>query len=173
MRIAFARGQAVSDMPRLERKFPHSTKYIITYHSRFCRNYGPSLIAQEEARSKGYDQILWIFDKSCQVTEAGASNFFVIWRNKETNRLQLITAPLDDRIILDGVTRRSVLELAKDRLTGTGGELEGLEVIERTYTMADIVDAHKDGRFIEAFAAGTAVCFPTLLSHILDSTANV
>lgn len=131
----------------------------MVYHSWFCRNYGPSLIAQEEARSKGYDQILWIFDKSCQVTEAGASNFFVIWRNKETNRLQLITAPLDNRIILDGVTRRSVLELAKDRLTGTGGDLEGLEIIERTYTMGDLIDAHKDGRLIEAFAAGTAVYF--------------
>lgn len=114
-------------------------------------------MAHEEARSKGYDQILWIFDKSCQVTEAGASNFFVIWRNKDTNKLQLITAPLDNRIILDGVTRRSVLEIARDRLTGTGGGLEGLEIVERTYTMADLIDAHKDGRLLEAFAAGTAV----------------
>lgn len=123
-------------------------------------NYGPSLLAHNEAQSKGYDQILWIFDKSCQVTEAGASNFFVIWRSKDTNKLQLVTAPLDNRIILDGITRRSVLEIAKDRLTGTTGELEGLEIVERTYTMTDLIDAHKDGRFIEAFAAGTAVCSP-------------
>lgn len=123
-------------------------------------------MAQKEAQSRGYDQILWLFDKSCLVTEAGASNFFVIWRNKDTDKLELVTAPLDDMIILDGVTRRSVLELARDRLTGTDGELEGLEIIERKYTMADLVDAHKEGRLVEAFAAGTAVCFPYF--HTLD-----
>lgn len=135
----------------------------MNHHSLSFSNYGPSLMAQGEAQSRGYDQILWLFDKTCFVTEAGASNFFVIWRNKDTNKLELVTAPLDDMIILDGVTRRSVLELAKNRLTGTGGELEGLEVIERKYTMNDLMDAHKDGRLVEAFAAGTAVCFPPYL----------
>lgn len=122
-------------------------------------------MAQDEARLRGYDQILWIFDKSCKVTEAGASNFFVIWRNKDTNKLQLITAPLDDKIILDGITRRSVLELARDRLTGTGGGIESLEVVERAYTMGDLIDAHKDGRLLEAFAAGTAVYFLPFVLH--------
>lgn len=119
-------------------------------------NYGPSLMAQKEAQSRGYDQILWLFDKSCLVTEAGASNFFVIWRNKETNKLELVTAPLDDKIILDGVTRRSLLELARARLTGTEGEIEGLEVVERKYTMHEVVMAAQEGRLLETFAAGTA-----------------
>ncbi|RPB01113.1 hypothetical protein L873DRAFT_1788433 [Choiromyces venosus 120613-1] len=119
-------------------------------------NYGPSLMAQKEAQARGYDQILWLFDKSCQVTEAGASNFFVIWKNKDTGRIELVTAPLDDKIILDGVTRRSVLELARDRLTCPTGDIQGLDIVERKYTMMDLVDAAKEDRLLETFAAGTA-----------------
>jgi len=37
-------------------------------------NYGPSLMASSEARTRGYDQVLWLLDGF--VTEAGASNFF-------------------------------------------------------------------------------------------------
>ena len=76
----------------------------------------------------------------------------------ERRKDSLVTAPLDDKIILEGVTRRSVLELARDRLTGEAG----LEVIERKYSMTEIVDAVHEGRLIEAFAAGTAVSLPFL-----------
>ena len=114
-------------------------------------NYGPSLIAQGEAKARGFDQVLWLLGKSCNVTEAGACNFFVIWRTDE-GKSQLVTAPLGDKIILDGVTRRSILQLAKERLG------EDLEVVERKYTMSEVEDAVAEGRLLEAFAAGTAVC---------------
>ena len=118
-------------------------------------NYGPSLIAQAEARERGYDQVLWLLGSECLVTEAGASNFFVVWRSRE-GVLQLITAPLDDKVILDGVTRRSVLQLVRERLeTGWEG-LEALEVLERRYTMREVEEAREEGRLVEAFAAGTA-----------------
>ena len=120
-------------------------------------NYGPSLLAQGEARALGFDQILWLFGPQCEVTEAGASNFFVVWRTRE-GALQLVTAPLDDKIILDGVTRRSVLDLAKDRLSATWEDLEGVEIVERKFTMGEVEVAIEEGRLIEAFAAGTAVC---------------
>ena len=113
-------------------------------------NYGPSLVAQGEAKARGFDQVLWLLGKNCDVTEAGASNFFVVWKTE--GRLQLVTAPLGDKIILDGVTRRSVLQLARERL---GGDLE---IVERKYTMSEIEDAVEEGRLLEAFAAGTAVC---------------
>ena len=113
-------------------------------------NYGPSLMAQGEARAMGFDQVLWLLGKDCDVTEAGASNFFVVWRTRE-GRLQLVTAPLGDKIILDGVTRKSVLELARERLSGE------VEVVERRYTMCEVEVAVKEGRLLEAFAAGTAV----------------
>ncbi|KAK4697149.1 branched-chain amino acid aminotransferase, partial [Lecanoromycetidae sp. Uapishka_2] len=112
-------------------------------------NYGPSLIAQAEARARGYDQVLWLLGEESNVTEAGASNFFVVWRTKE-GRVQLVTAPLTGKIILDGVTRGSVLELARERLH------EEVEVVERTYTMSEVAEAVEEGRLLEAFATGTA-----------------
>jgi branched-chain amino acid aminotransferase len=126
-------------------------------------NYGPSLMANQEARSRGYHQILWLFGEERMVTEAGASNFFIIWRSRE-GRLQLVTAPLDDKIILDGITRKSVIELARERLSD-GKLLEELEVVEREYTMTDIVEAVEDGRVVEAFACGTAVSYPPTTSE--------
>lgn len=119
-------------------------------------NYGPSLVAQGEARARGFDQVLWLFGSECYVTEAGASNFFVVWRNKDTARLELVTAPLEERIILEGVTRASVLELAKQRLSKSYEGVEALDVVERRFTMGDIVSAYNDNRLVEAFAAGTA-----------------
>ncbi|KAF2185413.1 branched-chain amino acid aminotransferase II [Zopfia rhizophila CBS 207.26] len=127
-------------------------------------NYGPSLVAQGEARQMGYEQILWLFGEECNVTEAGASNFFVVWRTLE-GKLQLVTAPLRERIILDGVTRRSVLELARARLGKRCGALEGIEIVERKFSMFEIEEAVKEGRLIEAFAAGTAF-FIAPVGHI-------
>jgi branched-chain amino acid aminotransferase len=122
-------------------------------------NYGPSLAATGEARARGYDQVLWLFGQDSTVTEAGASNFFVVWRTRE-GKLQLVTAPLGDKIILDGVTRRSVIELAKERLVDDK-ILEAIEVVERKYTMDEIVEAVDEGRIVEAFACGTAVSQPS------------
>ncbi|KAJ4396715.1 hypothetical protein N0V93_000936 [Gnomoniopsis smithogilvyi] len=113
-------------------------------------NYGPSLLATQEARERGFGQILWLYGPEGYCTEAGASNFFVVWREKETGKTQIVTAPLDDRLILDGVTRRSLVQLAKERL---GDEVD---VVERRYTIQEVLDADAEGRLVEAFAAGTA-----------------
>lgn len=112
-------------------------------------NYGPSLVAQGEARSRGFDQVLWLFGEDSSVTEAGASNFFVVWKNK-SGRTELVTAPLEERIILEGVTRASILDMARERLN------DEADVVEKKFTMAEIVVAYEEGRLIEAFAAGTA-----------------
>jgi branched-chain amino acid aminotransferase len=117
-------------------------------------NYGPSLMANSEARARGYDQVLWLLDGL--VTEAGASNFFVVWRSKE-GKLQLVTASLDHKIILDGVTRRSILQLARERLTDSSSELDPIEIVERNFSMDELAEVVKEGRIVEAFAAGTAV----------------
>lgn len=118
-------------------------------------NYGPSLVAQGEARKRGYHQILWLFGEDCTITEAGASNFFIVWRTKE-GKLQLVTADLNEKIVLDGVTRRSVLELARKNLTTSSDGLEALEVVERKFNIFEIEEAAKEGRIVEAFASGTA-----------------
>lgn len=145
-------------------------------YAKLGANYGPSLLATQEARNRGFGQILWLYGPEGYCTEAGASNFFVVWKCKETGRTQLVTAPLDDRLILDGVTRRSIVQLARERL---GDELE---VVERKYTIDEVLEADSEGRMIESFAAGTAVSFPcsllstqtyqTLLTSIIFSTSS-
>ena len=112
------------------------------------------MLANGEARERGYDQVLWLLDG--KVTEAGASNFFVVWKTPE-GKTQLVTAPLDDKIILDGVTRRSILQLARERLTDGTSSLPAIEIVERNFTMDEVRAAVSEGRIIEAFAAGTAV----------------
>ncbi|RYP88566.1 hypothetical protein DL769_000262 [Monosporascus sp. CRB-8-3] len=123
-------------------------------------NYGPSLLATVEARARGFSQILWLYGPDGECTEAGASNFFMVWKTKE-GKTQLVTAPLDDRLILDGVTRRSVLQLVRERLA------DEVEVVERKYTIKEVVEADSEGRIVEAFAAGTAffICPVSLIHH--------
>jgi branched-subunit amino acid aminotransferase/4-amino-4-deoxychorismate lyase len=71
-------------------------------------NYGPSFVAHGEAQERGYDRILWLLNNfalnDLQVTETGASNFFIVMRTKERG-LELVTAPLEDKVILAGITR--------------------------------------------------------------------
>ncbi|KAL4893557.1 D-aminoacid aminotransferase-like PLP-dependent enzyme [Aspergillus ambiguus] len=94
-------------------------------------NYGPALVPALEARRSGYDQVLWLFGEERWVTECGPSNFFVVWRTRE-GQLQLVKAPLDDRMILDGVTRRSILQLVREMLSGPHSPHEGATIGEYT-----------------------------------------
>lgn len=80
--------------------------------------------------------------------------------------MQLVTAPLGDKIILDGVTRRSILQLVRERLSDNKGALEPVEIVERHYQMEELVEAVEEGRLIEAFAAGTAVRIHNLFPNI-------
>ena len=118
-------------------------------------------MANTEAVSRGYHQVLWLLNGI--VTEAGASNFFVVWKTKEGNN-QLVTAPLGDKIILDGITRRSILQLARERLSNNKSGVEPLEIVERHYTMDELAEAVQEKRVVEAFAAGTAVSMHPLPS---------
>lgn len=126
-------------------------------------NYGPSLLATKEAKSRGFHQILWLYGPEGYCTEAGASNFFVLMKNKQTGRLEIVTAPLDDRVILGGITRMSVLELARSRL---GDEVD---VVERRYTIDEVFEAYAEGRIVESFASGTAVSLGILPFFFLSA----
>ena len=119
-------------------------------------NYAPTLKTLQAAQETGYDQVLWLFGPEGKVTEAGGSNFFILWRSRE-GKLQLQTAPLSDKMILDGVIRRSIIQLAKDRLSANTSGMEQIEVVDESFTMAAVVDAFNDGRIVEAFTCGTAV----------------
>lgn len=121
-------------------------------------NYGPTLRNLGEAKARGFDMTLWLFGPDSQVTEAGSSNFFVIWRTA-SGKLELITSPVGDGLILPGITRQSVLTLVRERLCDGGvatDGLEPLEVSERSFSISDLSTAHDEGRLVAALAVGTA-----------------
>ncbi|XP_076153435.1 branched-chain-amino-acid aminotransferase, cytosolic isoform X7 [Alosa pseudoharengus] len=73
-------------------------------------NYGASIFAQYEAVDYGCQQVLWLYGDDHQITEVGTMNLFLYWTN-EKGEEELATPPLDG-IILPGITRQSILELA-------------------------------------------------------------
>ena len=111
-------------------------------------NYAPCIVPQLEAAKRGFQQNLWLFGDEQFVTEVGTMNFFAAV--EIAGKKQLWTAPLDGTI-LEGVTRQSILELARERLVP-----EGWEILERNFTMSELAEAEADGRLLEAFGAGTA-----------------
>lgn len=109
-------------------------------------NYGPGIVPQVLASQKGCQQILWLFGDNYEITEAGTMNCFMFWENKK-GEMELVTPSLDGTI-LPGVTRASILELARH-----WGEFK---VTEGSFTMEDLLLALKEKRVKELFGAGTA-----------------
>lgn len=104
----------------------------------YAAQFYPTALAQEQ----GYQQIVWTDAKSHEyLEEAGTMNIFFRIGDK------LLTAPTNDRI-LDGVTRKSVIQIAKDA---------GIEVEVRPIKISEIVAASKNNSLKEMFGSGTAV----------------
>jgi branched-chain amino acid aminotransferase len=120
-----------------------------TGSSKVGGNYAPTMKPAAQAAKLGYSQVLWLFGESETINEVGAMNVFFVLVNKDTNRRELVTAPLTRGDILPGVTRDSILHLAR-----SWGD--DLDVSERFATMPEIAQAAKDGRLLEAFGSGTA-----------------
>ncbi|XP_078530224.1 branched-chain-amino-acid aminotransferase, cytosolic isoform X1 [Lissotriton helveticus] len=119
-------------------------------------NYGASIFAQNEAIEAGCQQVLWLYGDDHQITEVGTMNLFLYWINEDGDE-ELATPPLDG-IILPGVTRQSILDLAHK-----WGEFK---VSERYLTMSDLLTALKEKRVKEMFGSGTA-CVVCPVSKIL------
>ncbi|MBC7525609.1 MAG: branched-chain amino acid aminotransferase [Flavobacterium sp.] len=104
-------------------------------------NYSAQFYPTKLANDKGFQQIIWTDDAThTKLEEAGTMNVF--FRINDT----LLTAPTSERI-LDGVTRKSLIEIAKR---------EGIEVDVRSVLVDELVNAAKDGSLKEIFGAGTA-----------------
>lgn len=112
-------------------------------------NYAPCIKPQLEAAKRGYQQNLWLFGEEGYITEVGTMNVFFVFKDSQTGKKELVTAPLDGTI-LEGVTRDSVLTLARDRL---GSDWE---VNERKFTIHEVKERAEKGELVEAFGAGTA-----------------
>ncbi|GLD97753.1 hypothetical protein PINS_up006450 [Pythium insidiosum] len=110
-------------------------------------NYAPGILPQAAAGAKGYSQNLWIFGADHEVTEVGTMNLFIHWIN-EKGEEELATPPLSRGDILPGITRDSILTLAR--------EWKEFKVSERNVTMKQIQKAVHEGRVLEVFGSGTA-----------------
>ena len=104
-------------------------------------NYAAQFYPTSLAQKKGFQQIIWTDANTHDyLEEAGTMNIFFRVGDK------LLTAPTSDRI-LDGVTRKSVIQLAKDL---------NIPCEVRPVTVAEIKEAAKNGSLKEIFGAGTA-----------------
>ena len=93
------------------------------------------------AQEQGYQQVVWTDAATHEnLEEAGVMNVF--FRVGDT----LLTAPISDRI-LDGITRKSIIQVAED---------EGINVEIRNISVFEIEDAAKNGSLKEMFGVGTA-----------------
>ncbi|KAE9413358.1 hypothetical protein Angca_006213, partial [Angiostrongylus cantonensis] len=120
-------------------------------------NYAPTILVGKEAAERNCQQVLWLYGEEEEVTEVGTMNIFVYWRNEEAE-MELITPPLERGLILPGVTRDSLLELAR--------EWGDFKVSEKSFTMYDVKKALDEGRLLEMFGAGTA-CVVSPIGQIL------
>jgi branched-chain amino acid aminotransferase len=104
-------------------------------------NYVASLQAAEDAKARGFDQVLWLDGAEHRyVEEIGTMNFFA----KIGGR---VVTPALEGTILAGVTRDCVVQLCRDL---------GVPVEERRVALAEIAEARKAGTREEVFGTGTA-----------------
>ncbi|WP_425994170.1 branched-chain amino acid aminotransferase [Caulobacter sp. DWR1-3-2b1] len=105
-------------------------------------NYAASLLAQSEAIAHGCDQVVFLDAVERRwVEELGGMNVF--FRMDDGG---LITPPLGGTI-LPGITRNSIITLARD---------QGIEVREEPYSLDQWRADAASGRLREVFACGTA-----------------
>jgi branched-chain amino acid aminotransferase len=125
---------------KIEREFTRAAKGGTGY-AKTAGNYAGSLYPAKLANDQGYDQLLWTDAKEhAYIEESGTMNVMFVIDGK------LVTPELGETI-LDGVTRRSALQLARDW---------GVQVEERRVSVAELQEAMQNDTLEEAFGCGTA-----------------
>ena len=108
---------------------------MIPGRAKICGSYVNSVLAGDEARRNGHDEAIFL-NSDGHVAEGATCNIFVVRGGK------LITPAVTDNI-LEGITRASVMELARKEL--------GLDVVERSIDRTELYMCD------EIFFTGTAV----------------
>lgn len=105
-------------------------------------NYGAQFFPTQKAIEQGFEQLIWTDASTHEyIEESGTMNLF--FRIND----YLITPPISDRI-LDGITRKSIITIAKS---------QGIPVEIRPIKINEIIASHKNGSLKEVFGSGTAV----------------
>ncbi|MBT6730289.1 MAG: branched chain amino acid aminotransferase, partial [Cryomorphaceae bacterium] len=118
-------------------------------YAKAAGNYGAAFYPTSLAISKGFDQIVWTDSESHQkIEEVGTMS--IVFRLGD----KLVTPKTSDTI-LDGVTRNSVIQCAKDL---------DIEVEERDITISELISEFKSGNLKEVFGCGTAAVIASISS---------
>jgi branched-chain amino acid aminotransferase len=105
-------------------------------------NYASSLLPQQEAYANGCAQVAFLdASEHKYVEELGGMNLFFVYADGS------MATPTLSGSILPGITRESILTLARDL---------GHEVSERRISIDDWREGTADGSIVEVFACGTA-----------------
>jgi branched-chain amino acid aminotransferase len=104
-------------------------------------NYAGTLYPVEVAKQKGYKDVLWLDGEHKKyLNEVGTMNIFLVIDGK-------LVTPEIDGTILDGITRNSIITIAKDL---------GYEVEERPISIDEVIKAYNNKTLTEMFGTGTA-----------------
>lgn len=104
-------------------------------------NYAASLLPARIAKTKGYDQVLWMDAHEFKyIQESGTMNIFFVVDGK-------VLTPKTDGSILKGITRDSFITILKEN---------NYVVEERPIHIDELIEAYKYGKFTEVFGSGTA-----------------
>jgi branched-chain amino acid aminotransferase len=131
------------------RATPRGTGWI-----KACSNYAIAAIAKHEAIDAGYMECIFLDATHRKYVEEGSScNIFFYLKSGE-----LVTPELGDTI-LPGITRASIIELARDR---------GIKVFERQISIEEAMEETR-----ECFVSGTAVGAVPITSMTLQGKKAV
>ena len=110
-------------------------------YAKAAGNYAGQFYPTNLAKELGFDQVIWTDSNEHKyLEEAGTMNIFFRIDNN------LITAPVTDTI-LDGVTRKSIIQIARD---------QGINVEIKKLSIEELKNSAKNGSLKEIFGAGTA-----------------
>ncbi len=138
---------------RMERVFARAVAGG-TGFAKCAGNYAAAMLPTQLAQQDGFDQVIWTDAKEHRVVEeSGTMNVMFVIDGV------IVTPALTDTI-LDGVTRDSVLTIARDL---------GLPISERMITVDDLAEGLRAGRVTEAFGVGTAAAVAPIGSIAIDT----
>ena len=116
-------------------------------------NYAAALYPAMLAAKEGFRQLIWTDSNEHKyIEEAGTMNVMFVIND-------ILITPFTGDTILNGITRKSVVEIAKDW---------GIEVQERKIEVNEIFEALKNGTLTEAFGAGTAATIAPISSIAIN-----
>jgi branched-chain amino acid aminotransferase len=137
---------------KIENHFTRAAEGGMGY-AKAAGNYGAGMLPARKAVEEGFDQLIWTDAKEhAHIEEMGAANAMFVLDGK-------VITPSTRDTILDGVTRDTVLTLAREW---------GYPVEERRVSVAEIIEGAKNGKLQDAFGAGTAATIAPVGSITLD-----